>query len=125
MRKTILCLLIVIVLIFSFWQVFLRDIEITGKANLSWNAAPESDVVKYRIYYGTEKRSGNCPQGGYAKKIDAGSKTSYQLNDLKDGETYYFSVTSINSAGKESCFSEEMSKRIKLSFIDKFKSLFY
>lgn len=104
--------------------MFLRDIELAGKATLSWNASTEADIAGYKIYYGNSKRTGDCPQGGYAKKIDAGNKTSYQLENLEEGKVYYFSVTSVNAAGKESCFSEEMSKEIKISFLDKVRSLF-
>lgn len=122
MKKT-LFILIILVLILLFWQLFLRDMELKGSAKLTWNASEEADVIKYRIYYGTEKRSGDCPQGGYAKKIDAGNKTSYQIDNLDEGKTYYFSVTSVNSAGKESCFSQEISKNVKISLWDKFKAL--
>jgi len=38
------------------------------------------------------------------------------------GQTYYFSVTSYNSAKKESCFSGETKKEIKLSIMDKLKN---
>lgn len=98
--------------------------SLKGKATLNWNASTETDVTGYRIYYGTENRTADCPQGGYSKKIDVGNKTSYQLDNLNDNATYYFSVTSYNSGGKESCFSEEMSKAIKITFFDKLKTFF-
>lgn len=115
--------MIVLIALVIVWQMFFRDIKPLGSATLTWNAATDSDVVRYNVYYGSVKRSSDCPQGGYAKKVDAGKETSYQLNNLKDGETYYFSVTSVNTSGKESCFSEEMSKRIKITFWEKIKSI--
>ena len=123
MKKIFLSVAILVVFLLLAWQVFLRDMDLEGKATLTWNASTESDVIGYRIYYGTAKRTNDCPQGGYSKKVDAGNKTSYQLDNLKDGRTYYFSVTSVNAAGKESCFSEEMSKKIQISFWDKIKSI--
>lgn len=115
---------IIILLAIVCWQFFLRDMKLFGKATLSWNAAAESDVMGYKIYYGTQKRSSDCPQGGYKNKVDVGKQTSYKLENLNDSSTYYFSVTSYNSGGKESCFSQEISKSVKLSIFDKIKSLF-
>lgn len=124
-KKSFLVLGIAILSAIIFWQFFLRDLSLMGKATLTWDAAGEQDIKGYRIYYGTEKRKGDCPKdGGYAKKVDVGNKTSYQLDNLKDSSTYYFSVTSYNTGGKESCFSEEMSKTVKLSIFDKLKTLF-
>jgi hypothetical protein len=125
MKKKTLIILITLVAILLIWQLLLRDMKLSGKANLSWNASAESDVTGYNIYYGIEKRKGDCPKdGGYANKVSAGKKNSYQIGNLNDNSTYYFSVTSVNSGGKESCFSEEMSKSIRMSFVDKLKKLF-
>ena len=123
MKKILLFVAIILVSILLVWQLFLRDMQLSGKASITWNASTDSSVTGYKIYYGTQKRTGNCPQGGYTKKIDAGKNTSYQLGNLKDGATYYFSVTSVNSSGKESCFSPEMSKTVKISILDKLKAL--
>lgn len=124
-KKILLIAGIVILLAIIFWQLFLRDMSLMGKATLTWNAAAETDVTGYKIYYGTEKRKGDCPSdGGYAKKVDAGKKTSYQISNLNDNATYYFSVTSYNAGGKESCFSEEMHKAVKLTIFDKLKNIF-
>ena len=123
-KKTFLVSLIIIVIGILFWMFFLRDINVTGKASLSWNPSTEANVAGYKIYYGTEKRSGDCPAvGGYTQKIDVGNHTSYQLNNLKDKTAYYFSVTSYNTSGKESCFSEEMKKTISVSIWEQIKQL--
>lgn len=84
-----------------------------GEANLSWNPNKESDIAGYRIYYGTTTRREACPPGGYREKIDAGNSTSYKVENLKKDTMYYFSITSYNKAGKESCFSDEVSKTVK------------
>jgi hypothetical protein len=125
MKKPFLVFLIIIVLGILFWMFFLRDVNVTGGANLSWNPSTEANISGYRIYYGTEKRSGDCPAtGGYAKKVDVGKHTSYQLNNLQDKAIYYFSVTSYDTNGKESCFSEEMKKNINISLWDRLKNVF-
>lgn len=123
MKKIILLVLILTIGIFMFWRLVLNDFVVTGKATLTWSAATEDDLRGYRVYYGTEKRTDDCPQGGYAKKIEAGKNPVFQVNGLEDGQTYYFSVTSYNTGGKESCFSEEMSKTIEITLIDKLKVL--
>lgn len=125
MKKRFLIFGIVLVLILLFWQIFLRDLKVTGSAKLSWNPSNESDIIKYNVYYGKTKRANNCPGGGYEKKVDAGKEPLYEIENLENNQTYYFSVTSVNSSGKESCFSEEMSKTIKISFFDKLKSIFF
>lgn len=89
-----------------------------GTANLFWNANNESDLAGYGIYYGASPRTGNCPAGGYPNKIDVGKtatpeKPSYKIENLENGKTFYFSITSYDTSGNESCFSDEMSKTIK------------
>ena len=54
-KKVLLISGILILLAVMFWQFFLRDISVTGKANLSWNASSEQDIKGYRIYYGIQK----------------------------------------------------------------------
>lgn len=89
------------------------EVEEMGEANLSWNPNKEPDIAGYRIYYGTTTRKEACPPGGYGDKIDAGNITSYKVEKLKKDTTYYFSITSYNKTGKESCFSDEVSKIVK------------
>lgn len=86
--------------------------EATGEAKLSWNANKELTIAGYRIYYGTTPRKEQCPPGGYPDKVDVGNKTTYTITGLKKKETYYFSTTSYNKGGKESCFSAEVKKTI-------------
>jgi hypothetical protein len=104
----------------------------TGEAMLSWNSNNEADLAGYRIYYGASARSGNCPEGGYPLSADV-SKTqtpenpSYKLTGLENGKTYYFSITSYDASGNESCFSDEMSKVIPAAnefWFDKIRDFF-
>ncbi len=90
----------------------------TGTANLSWNANAEPDLAGYKIYYGTAPRTDKCPPGGYSSKINVGKtdvpgKPTYTIENLENGKTYYFSITSYDSSNNESCFSEETNKDIK------------
>lgn len=114
-RKLIIILLIILVAGFLLFQAFSGKIKADGQADLSWNPNTEADVSGYRIYYGTSPRNADCPPGGYTDNIDVHKVTNYNISNLKNGETYYFSVTSYNNSGKESCFSEEMKKTITIA----------
>ncbi len=85
----------------------------SGKANLSWGPNKEADLAGYKIYYGASPRTGNCPPGGYPQKVDVGNKTTYTVDKLEKGKTYYFSITSYDKSGNESCFSAEVKKIIQ------------
>jgi len=73
---------------------------------LSWTASPDAKVTGYRVYYG------NAP-GSYVQSfgagIGAGYTTTYMVNGLASGMTYYFAVTSVDAVGNESGYSNEVS----------------
>lgn len=125
MNKRVLIGVILFLLVFLFWYFFIKDLTLkeVSEAQLSWNPSTEKDVKGYRVYYGDKPRDGECPTGGYVEKIDVGNKTSHKIKNLENKKTYYFSVTSYNQSGKESCFSEEMSKKIDIKFLDKIKNI--
>lgn len=106
---------ILVVAGFIFWNK--KQVNTTGTAILSWSANTEPDLAGYKIYYGTSPRTDSCPAGGYADKIDVGKTDtpdapSYTIKNLAGGKTYYFSITSYDTSGNESCFSDEMSKAL-------------
>ena len=112
-----------LVLFFIFLLLFYRNsIQNTGETFLSWNAS-EGDIEGYRVYYGTNPRTDSCPQGGYTENVDVGNTTQYTLTGLENNTTYYFSVTSYNSRKIESCFSEEVSKVVTISLMDRLKNI--
>ncbi len=85
--------------------VGLRGIAIAGSATVRWQANTEPDLEEYRVYYGTSSRN-------YGPGIPVGKVTSYTINNLEEGKTYYFAVTAVDTAGNESGFSQEVSKTI-------------
>src|SRR3989344_2983537 len=108
-------LIIAFVILFSVF--FLTDYALAGSATLSWSANTESDLAGYKIYYGLSSRNNNCPPGGYSEKININKpalseKPTYTFENLEEGRTYYFSITSYDTSGNESCFSEEINKTI-------------
>ena len=125
MKKIILTILVLALAGFLGWKFFLKNIkfDLTGEAFLNWEKVEGKDVAGYKIYYGEKSRSGDCPAGGYAEKINAGNKNEFIVKGLESGKTYYFSVSAYNKSGKESCFSEEKTKKISVSFWEKVKKI--
>src|SRR5262249_2747857 len=75
-------------------------------ASLSWTPPTNrTDVAGYNVYVGTAS-------GVYGPPINAGNVTSYVVNNLVIGNTYFFFVTDYNASGVESPFSNEVSKSI-------------
>jgi len=73
-------------------------------ATLSWNPVNDPTLGGYKVYVGTAS-------GTYSRSISVGNTTSYTVDSLTTGTTYFFSVTAYNSAG-ESAPSNEVSKSI-------------
>jgi len=70
--------------------------------NLAWNANGESDLVGYKVYYGTAT-------GAYRAPISLGKVTAYTLSGLTPGRTYYISITAYDTSNNESGYSNEVS----------------
>jgi Fibronectin type III domain len=69
--------------------------------SLNWDASPDTSVVGYAIYYGTNS-------GNYTTRIDAGTNTAELIPGLVPGTKYYFIVTAYNAAAVESTPSNEI-----------------
>jgi hypothetical protein len=102
--KFIVC---IIILLFS-------TSSYAANVTASWNAPTTnedqsslSDLAGYKIYYG-------LASGNYTGSINAGNVTTYQINNLVGGLTYYFAVTAQDTSGNESIYSEEQSFTLPL-----------
>jgi hypothetical protein len=67
-------------------------------ADLTWNRNAESNVVNYRVYYGTSSSL-------LTNVVSVGNNTALTVADLDQGNTYYFAVSAINNLGLESPLS--------------------
>jgi hypothetical protein len=74
-----------------------------------WDEANAFDdiVIGYKVYYGNQsvKDIGVT----YDQEVTLENETEYKLDNLSPGETYYFAVTALNTAGEE---SETYSKEV-------------
>ena len=68
---------------------------------LAWDPNPEPDIAGYVLHYGTNS-------GLYDNAVAVGNVTTSTVPGLKDGTTYYFSVTALNTSGLESPPSDEV-----------------
>jgi hypothetical protein len=68
---------------------------------LAWDPNPETDLLGYRIHYGTSS-------GVYGTSIEVGLQTTYTVTGLPAGN-YYFAITAYNTSWLESGYSNEVS----------------
>ena len=90
--------------------------EYSNTALLSWTPPTQNedgstltDLAGYNIYIGFSSRQ---YEPELTIRIDAGL-SSYMVENLEYGRTYYFTMTALNSADLESEFSNEVWKEIK------------
>lgn len=74
-------------------------------ATLAWSPVIDPTVAGYKVYVGTAS-------GLYSRDITVGNLTSYTVDSLSLGNTYFFVVTAYSSDGGESLASNEVSKSI-------------
>ena len=83
-----------VVLLFQFRVLAIQSVT------LAWTPSTDTNVVAYRIYFGTAS-------GNYDSQVMVDNTNEVTISGLEDGVTYYFAATSIDSAGDESAFSNE------------------
>ena len=87
--------------------VFSLGISDDATVAFTWRANAEADLAGYKLYVGTVP-------GVYSGSVDVGRATTYRLNDLLRGMTYYFSLTAYNSSGLESAPTPALTATIPL-----------
>lgn len=89
---------------FSLWGHSIAPIF--GAAWLGWTPPSNEQTAGYKIYYGTVSRV-------YNHSLAVPAVNSFKINHLVIGQVYYFAVTSTDTNGGESSFSNEASCLIK------------
>jgi len=82
---------------------FINNCKADSFVNVVWNPSPDTNVVGYKIYYGSQS-------GIYTTSIIAGGVTNYLIDTTNFiyASTYYFVATSYNAEGWESSYSPEV-----------------
>ncbi len=68
---------------------------------VAYDPSPSSDVVSYRIYWGTAS-------GNYTNSAVVGNVLTASISGLKEMRRYYLAATAIDVDGTESVFSNEI-----------------
>ncbi len=76
-----------------------------ASVSLAWSPSAATNVAGYNLFYGESARQ-------YTSCLDAGTNTSLTVNDLADGQTYYFATATYTSSGAVSPFSNEVTNSI-------------
>ena len=98
-RNFILVSLLLVALLLSW------PLDSVAQIRLAWDPNTEPDVAGYQIYYGTSSRN-------YRYSVDVGNVTTFTIQGLTQGVTYYIALTAYDSADNESDFSNEVSGTI-------------
>jgi hypothetical protein len=92
--------------LFSLAALFLAALSPTTYAakslQFAWNPSTDPAVAGYKISYGVSS-------GTYTQTVNVGNATSATISPLNSSTTYYFILTSYNSAGLQSVPSNEIS----------------
>jgi chitodextrinase len=81
-----------------------------GQAVLNWDPNAEEDLAGYKVYYGTS--SSNYINVENVGLTGTPSAPEHTMNNLFEGNTYYFAVSAYDTSGNESVYSNEVSKTI-------------
>jgi fibronectin type 3 domain-containing protein len=79
----------------------------TSSALLTWSANTEKDLAGYKIYRATKSGEYGAP----IATLD-GNASTYTATGLQMGTTYFFVITSYDTAGNESPYSNEVNKSV-------------
>ncbi len=76
-----------------------------GTVTVTWDRNAEPNVVGYTVFWGNQS-------GVYTFSQAVGNVTTYTVNDLTPGLTYYFAVQAVSADGLTSPLSQEVSTTI-------------
>jgi hypothetical protein len=76
--------------------------------SLTWRANQEPDLAGYKLYIGTASGIYNFAGSPFSINI----ATSYIASNLPKGQTYFFALSAVDTAGNESVLSNEISKSV-------------
>lgn len=75
---------------------------------IGWNQSSNTNVVGYKLYYGTISRD-------YTNVLVLGNVTNATVSGFSPGSTYFFAATTYTPSGMESAYSSEVSYTVPTS----------
>jgi len=78
-----------------------------GSVELAWNPSSDARAAGYNLYCGLSS-------GAYTSSMDAQTNLAVMVAGLTPGLVYYFAVTSYDTNGDESVFSNELTNRVPI-----------
>jgi fibronectin type 3 domain-containing protein len=78
---------------------------------VNWEPNTETELAGYKLYWGTAS-------GQYQHSVDVGKNTHYTMENVEQGQSYYFSATAYDQEGLESDLSEECICEVPENYID-------
>lgn len=107
MKKIFLVIALLLITSSSYaWDDVLKWIPPTTRVD-GTPLDPATDIRSYKIYYGTES-------GKYTTNIDVGNVTTFTVTNLAKRK-YFFVVTTVDTDGDESVYSNEIWHKVKIS----------
>jgi hypothetical protein len=87
----------------SFLFLILAVHAEAASVRLAWDPSPGSEVMGYKVHYGTEP-------GKYTQTIRVEGRLAVKavIDNLEEGKTYFFAVSSYDVKGRESPYSSEI-----------------
>ena len=76
--------------------------ELAPPLTLAWDATPDTSVSYYFVYRGTSSRE-------YYSRLKITGAPRCRMDDLVQGQRYFFTVTAVSADGTESDYSAEIS----------------
>lgn len=100
--------ILILPLAFLSFLCFFNNSAHAAQVSLAWDPNTESNLAGYKIYYGTSSRS-------YGDPICVINQTTCTIENLTEGQTYYFAATAYDTLGNESAYSEELVYTVPVS----------
>jgi hypothetical protein len=94
-------------LLAALFFLYVTPVQSANSVIVGWPANTDPGILGYNFYFGTSSRN-------YSTIIDVGNVTNTVVDNLLEGQTYYFAVTAYNIMGLESLPSPETAYPIPL-----------
>ena len=76
-------------------------VSLAAQVTLAWDANSEANLAGYTVYWGEASRT-------YDNQATIGKETSFPIQGLQEGRTYYIAVTAYDTEDNESAYSAEL-----------------